>query len=136
MVRGHVPVTKVRGFEARRALDIYAPPDGYGCGWWQAAARRSREGDRSCAAMSVRLTFDSKFCHRTGIARSEGRGQGQSNKLCLAGRGVGSYTVGGFQPPNLLASPPTCQAAPQHCKIWKNKRRLSLTRLNGTISSQ
>ena len=29
--------------------------------------------------------FDSKFCHRTGIARSEGRGQGQRNKLCLAG---------------------------------------------------
>ena len=30
MVRAHVPVTKVRGFEARRALDIYEPPDGYG----------------------------------------------------------------------------------------------------------
>ena len=39
VVRAHVPVTKVRGFEARRALDIYEPPDGYGCGWWQAAAR-------------------------------------------------------------------------------------------------
>ena len=30
-------------------------------------------------------TFDFKFCHGTGIARSEGRGQGQHNKLCLAG---------------------------------------------------
>ena len=38
MVRAHVPVTKVHGFEARRALDIYEPPGGYGCGWWQAAA--------------------------------------------------------------------------------------------------
>ena len=26
------------GFEARRALDIYEPPGGYGCGWWQAVA--------------------------------------------------------------------------------------------------
>ena len=32
VVRAHVPVTKVRGFEARRALDIYEPPGGYGCG--------------------------------------------------------------------------------------------------------
>ena len=61
MVRAHVPVTKVRGFEARRALDIHGPPDGYGCGWWQAAARRSRVGDRPCAAMCVRQTFDSKL---------------------------------------------------------------------------
>ena len=38
-----------RGFEARRALDIYEPPDEYGCGWCQTAARRSREGDRSWA---------------------------------------------------------------------------------------
>ena len=29
-------------------------------------------------------TFDSKLCHRTGIARSEGTGQGQRNYLCLA----------------------------------------------------
>ena len=38
VVRAHVPVTNVRGFEARRALDIYEyePPGGYGCGWWQA----------------------------------------------------------------------------------------------------
>ena len=41
--------------------------------------------NRSCAAMCVRYTFDSKFCHRTGIARSEIRGRGQRNKLCLAG---------------------------------------------------
>ena len=34
--------------------DIYEPPDGYGCGWWQAAARRSRVGDRPCTAMCVR----------------------------------------------------------------------------------
>ena len=27
------------GFEARRPLDIYKPPGGYGCGWWQAVAR-------------------------------------------------------------------------------------------------
>ena len=54
VMRAHVPATKVRGFEARRALDIYEPPDGYGCGWWQAAARRSRVGDRPCAAMCVR----------------------------------------------------------------------------------
>ena len=32
----------------------------------------------------IRETFDYKFCNRTGIARSEGRGQGQRNKLCLA----------------------------------------------------
>ena len=35
--------------------------------------------------MCVLKTFDSKFCHRPGIARSGGRGQGQRNKLCLAG---------------------------------------------------
>ena len=27
-MRAHVPVTKVRGFEIRRALDIYEPPGG------------------------------------------------------------------------------------------------------------
>ena len=42
------------------------------------------EAKLPCAAMCVRQTFDSKFCQRTGIARSEGRGQGQRNKLCLA----------------------------------------------------
>ena len=30
------------------------------------------------------LTFDTKFCHTTGIARTEGTGQPQRNKLCLA----------------------------------------------------
>ena len=30
------------GFEARRALDVYGPPGGYGYGWWQAVARRSQ----------------------------------------------------------------------------------------------
>ena len=74
------------GAEARRALDVYEPPGGYGYGWWQAVARRSQwgPGDRPCAAMCVCYTFDSKFCHRTGIAQSEGRGQGQRNMLCLA----------------------------------------------------
>ena len=46
------PGCKSLGFEARRALDIYEPPGGYGCGWWQAEARRSRVGDpcaRLCA---------------------------------------------------------------------------------------
>ena len=33
------PGYEVRGFEARRALDIYEPPGGYGCDWWQAARR-------------------------------------------------------------------------------------------------
>ena len=27
------------GLQARRALDIYEPPGGYGYGWWQAVAR-------------------------------------------------------------------------------------------------
>ena len=57
MVRAHVPVTKVRGFEARPALDIYEPPGGYGCGWWQAAAMRSRAGDWPCAAMCVYVKY-------------------------------------------------------------------------------
>ena len=35
--------------------------------------------------MGALQTFDSKFCHRTGIARSEGGGQCQRNKLRLAG---------------------------------------------------
>ena len=48
------PGWKNPGFEVRRALDIYEPPDGYGCGWWQAVAKRSREGDRPCVAMRVR----------------------------------------------------------------------------------
>ena len=46
------PGYKSPGFEARRALDIYEPPDGYGCGCWQAAARRSQEGDWPCAAIA------------------------------------------------------------------------------------
>ena len=54
------------------------------CDWYSVSARWRQRGDRPCAAMCVCLTFDSKFCHRTGIARSEGRGQGQRNKLCLA----------------------------------------------------
>ena len=29
-MRAHAPVTRVRGFEARWALDIYEPPDGRG----------------------------------------------------------------------------------------------------------
>ena len=33
------PGKKGPGFEARRALDVYEPPGGYGYGWWQAAAR-------------------------------------------------------------------------------------------------
>ena len=48
------PGHKSPGFEARRVLDIYEPPGGNGCVWWQAAARRSREGDRPGAAMCVR----------------------------------------------------------------------------------
>ena len=38
-----------------------------------------------CVAMGALQTFDSKFCHKTGIARSEGGGQCQRNKLRLAG---------------------------------------------------
>ena len=34
---------------------------------------------------ALTLTFDTKFCHTTGIARTEGTGQPQRNKLCLAG---------------------------------------------------
>ena len=41
------------GLEARRALDIYEPPGGNGCGWWQAVARRSRKGDRPFAVTCV-----------------------------------------------------------------------------------
>ena len=41
----------------------------------------SRGSARLCAYVN---TFYSKFCHRSGVARSEGRGQGQRNKLCLA----------------------------------------------------
>ena len=52
------PGYKSPGFEARRALDIYEPPGGYGCGWCQGAARRSREGDRPCAAMCVVRTLN------------------------------------------------------------------------------
>ena len=38
-----------------------------------------------CAQLCAYVkTFDSKFCHRTGNERQEGRGQGQHNKLCLA----------------------------------------------------
>ena len=33
------PGKKGPGFEARRALDVYEPPGGYGYGWWQAVAR-------------------------------------------------------------------------------------------------
>ena len=33
------PGKKVPGFEARRALDVYEPPGGYGHGWWQPVAR-------------------------------------------------------------------------------------------------
>ena len=88
MVRVHVPVTKVRGFEARRALDIYESPGGYGCGWWQAVARRVSEGTGHARLCEYLKHSDSKFCHKpiciTGIARLEGRGQGQRNKLCLA----------------------------------------------------
>ena len=36
------PGQKGPGFEARRALDVYQPPGGYGYGWWQAVARRSQ----------------------------------------------------------------------------------------------
>ena len=46
------PGKKGPGFEARRALDAYGPPGGYGYGWWQAVAWRSREGTgrvRLCA---------------------------------------------------------------------------------------
>ena len=35
------PGCKSPGFEARRALDVYEPADGYGCGLWQVVARRS-----------------------------------------------------------------------------------------------
>ena len=36
------PEYKGPGFEARRVLDVYEPPGGYGYGWWQAVARRSQ----------------------------------------------------------------------------------------------
>ena len=31
MVGAHVPVAEVRGFGARRVLDVYEATDGYGC---------------------------------------------------------------------------------------------------------
>ena len=33
------PGWKSPGFEARRALDVYQSPEGYGSGWWQAASQ-------------------------------------------------------------------------------------------------
>ena len=42
VVGAHVPAAKSAGFEARRVLDVYEPPDGYGCDWWQVVARRSQ----------------------------------------------------------------------------------------------
>ena len=81
MVRAHVPVTKVRGFEARRALDIYEPPGGYGCGWWQAAARRSREGTgraRLCAYVK-HSTPNSAIEQELRNRRVEGRANATSS---------------------------------------------------------
>ena len=37
----HVPVTKIHKIKALQSVgDIYEPPDGFGCGWWQAVPRR------------------------------------------------------------------------------------------------
>ena len=36
---GTRPIWKSPGFESRRALDAYEPPDGYGCGWYLVASR-------------------------------------------------------------------------------------------------
>ena len=44
-----------------------------------------RTGRARLCAYVKHPTLNSKFCHRTRIAPSEGRGQGQGNKLCLAG---------------------------------------------------
>ena len=55
--------------------------------WWLRCVllAKKQEGWSKFAHLSLRvLTSDSKFCHRWGIAQSEGRGQGQCNKLCLA----------------------------------------------------
>ena len=55
-----------------------------------AVGGRPQPGEVSEGTGRVRLcahvkTLDSKFCHRTRIARSEGRGQGHRNMLRLAG---------------------------------------------------
>ena len=55
----------------------------YGYGWWQAVARLSEGTGR--ARLCGYVKHSTLFCHRTGIARSEGRGQGQRKNLCLAG---------------------------------------------------
>ena len=60
---------------------------------------------------------------------------GTTNDWETQGRRI-LYSWGGFSPPTSWSAPQHVRQPPQHCKIWKNKRRLSLTRLNGTISSQ
>ena len=63
------------------ALDIYEPPDGYGCGWWQAAARRSRLGTgraRLCAYVK-HSTLNSAIDQELRDWRVEGRANATSS---------------------------------------------------------
>ena len=43
------------------------------------------EGSKTSSIVLGAKASDSKFCHRTGISRSGGRGESLRNKLCLAG---------------------------------------------------
>ena len=56
---------------------IYEPPAGGYGGWWQAAVRRCREGDRPCAAMCVHSTLNSateqELCDRRVEDRANAR---------------------------------------------------------------
>ena len=86
MVRARVPVRKVRGSRRDRRLMFMSLLAGM-----VAVSGRPQLGEvgkgtgraRLCAIYVKHSTL--KFCHRTGIARSEGRGQGQRNKLGLGG---------------------------------------------------
>ena len=80
------PGFKSPGFEARRAPDVYRAS---WLVWLRLVAGRNQSKSaigtgraRICAY--VKLSTLNSAIGRSGIARSEGRGQGQRNKLCLA----------------------------------------------------
>ena len=84
-MRAHVPVTEVRGSRSDGRLIFMSLMTGMvAVGADRPQLGEVGKGIGRARLLCARLSFNSKFRHSTGIARSEGRGQGLCNKLCLA----------------------------------------------------